>query len=110
MKQLFIVIAIVFQTMHVMAQLQINPQAGINTVSYSNPPEGIDYSANVGLMMGCDLRFGDRAQFQPGLFYMTTQTTIRPEVANYVIPDQSQDWIRMKAFAPAGNRHFQIAG
>jgi hypothetical protein len=50
------------------AQLQVNPQIGLNFAFLTTPPENVDYGARVGYQLGSDVRFGRRAYFQPGLF------------------------------------------
>lgn len=56
------------------AQTQINPQAGINLVSYSAVPAGMDVSGQLGFRLGSEFRFGGRFFLQPGLFYLTGNT------------------------------------
>ncbi len=59
------------------AQLQFNPQAGIILQNYTDPPENVDYSAEVGFLVGLDVRYGERLQFQGGAFYMGSKTTTK---------------------------------
>ncbi|HEX5003339.1 MAG TPA: hypothetical protein VFW78_12660 [Bacteroidia bacterium] len=50
------------------AQIQINPQLGLTIMNFTDPPEGVDFEANVGFMVGGDVRIGEKFQFQPGAF------------------------------------------
>lgn len=81
------------------AQIQINPQLGFNFMGYTNPPEGADYKAEAGFMLGCDLRFGERFQLQPGLFYMSTKSVTELENSGGTVEgDIEHGWIRLKGF------------
>lgn len=51
------------------AQFQVNPQLGLTYQNLTNPSQGLEFNAAVGWTLGADLRFGDRAFFQPGIFF-----------------------------------------
>ena len=58
------------------AQLAINPQIGLNMTNLTEEPEGSEFKASAGFMIGADLRIGDRFYFQPGAFYVATSTAV----------------------------------
>ena len=59
------------------AQLQVNPQVGLNFQQLTSPLAGVEYKANVGWMLGADLRFGDRLYVQPGAFFGRSATAVK---------------------------------
>jgi hypothetical protein len=99
MKKLFAIALLVFASVQLFAQLQINPQFGINFLTVKNPPEGVKYDGKVGVSMGVDLRFGSRFQFQPGVHWVHSvnsyQTTIGPAATGDVVYNS----MKLKALA-----------
>lgn len=67
------------------AQLQVNPQAGINLTDLTADQPYVESRAAVGAQLGADIRIGGRFYFQPGAFfgrsaiavkYANTDTTV----------------------------------
>lgn len=58
------------------AQLAINPQVGIDMTKLSGDETIGNYSADVGFMIGGDLRIGERLYFQPGAYYVSSSTAV----------------------------------
>lgn len=75
MKKLLLLLPALLLFISANAQLDLNPQAGINIVNLSKPPSGESFSGTVGLLAGTDLRIGGKYYFQPGLF-LNRSTTI----------------------------------
>jgi len=58
------------------AQFQLNPQLGITFQNLTDAPEGAEYRANVGFLLGVDGRIGDALYIQPGVFFGRNATTV----------------------------------
>jgi hypothetical protein len=58
------------------AQLAVNPQLGITLQNLTDEPDGAEFKAAVGLMLGVDVRIGDRFYFQPGGFFERNSTVV----------------------------------
>lgn len=59
------------------AQVQFNPQMGVNFQQLTQPQANTEYKAAVGWMLGADFRFGDRLYFQPGAFVGRSATVVQ---------------------------------
>ena len=83
------------------AQIKINPQLGIILMNYTDPPAGLEYSADAGFLLGGDVRIGGKFQFEPGAYYMATKTVTKADVpgSDPIESDITYGWIRVKAFA-----------
>ncbi|MBK8227135.1 MAG: outer membrane beta-barrel protein [Flavobacteriales bacterium] len=77
MKKQLVVLAAALLTVNAAAQVQINPQAGVNFQNITNPGLGLEYKANVGWQLGADLRFGNRLFFQPGAHFGRSSTAYK---------------------------------
>ena len=75
MKKTLIALALVSSTA-TMAQVQINPQAGLTFQSLTQAPDGVNYKAELGWQVGLDARFGDKLFFQPGAFLGRSVTAL----------------------------------
>lgn len=78
-------------------QTQINPQAGITFQSLTDSPEGTEFKANIGFIVGGDIRFGDVFYLQPGAFYgrnVTATTFQATDPDGNVIAEVEDDLIR----------------
>lgn len=77
--------AVLVGVLSLSAQVQINPQLGVNLhqLSGSTPP-GVSNRASVGFLVGVDARFGNAFYFQPGVFFNRTVTAYTLETP---IPD-----------------------
>jgi len=58
------------------AQFQLNPQLGVTFQNLTDAPEGAEYRANVGFLLGVDGRIGDALYIQPGVFFGRNATTV----------------------------------
>jgi hypothetical protein len=58
------------------AQFQLNPQLGVTFQNLTDAPQGAEYRANVGLVVGVDGRIGDALYIQPGVFFGRNATTV----------------------------------
>jgi len=74
MKKLLLLLPALFIFYSANAQLDLNPQAGINIVNLSKPPSGESFSGTVGLLTGADLRIGGKYYIQPGIFLNRSAT------------------------------------
>ncbi len=75
------------------AQLQFNPQIGVNFTRLTEDPRdvmGIDLevSGRAGLLVGADVRLGGSFYIQPGLFLIGSKTLYRVE--DHVVFDQTE--------------------
>lgn len=62
----------------VSAQIQLNPQLGLNFTQLSvEPRDGFETEGKGGLLIGADLRIGDRFYLQPGAFITGSKTVYR---------------------------------
>jgi Outer membrane protein beta-barrel domain len=68
MKKLILSFGVTALASAASAQVQFNPQVGLNYQTLTNPPVGATYGARAGFLLGTDFRFGNRAYFQPGVF------------------------------------------
>lgn len=60
------------------AQIQINPQIGAIFQNLTEAPEGAEFKAKAGMMLGCDFRVGgERFKFQPGFFFVRSATLVQ---------------------------------
>lgn len=59
-----------------MAQWQINPQIGLTYQNLTDAPEGAEYKAKAGWILGLDARVGETFYLQPGLFFGRNATTL----------------------------------
>lgn len=58
------------------AQFQLNPQLGVTFQNLTDAPQGAEYRANVGFLVGVDGRIGDALYIQPGVFFGRNATTV----------------------------------
>ncbi len=79
MKKILITLTMV-SSMAAVAQVQINPQAGLTFQSLTQAPDGINYKAEMGWQLGVDARFGDELFIQPGAFLGRSVTAITQTV------------------------------
>jgi len=79
------------------AQMAINPQVGVNWTKLTDAPSGSDYTADVGFMVGGDLRFGSRLYVQPGVFYVSTATAIKTGNTVTLDDDLVLSFLKLKA-------------
>lgn len=99
MKKLFTLLLIIFASVQLFAQLQVNPQIGITTLSVKNPPEGVTYDGKVGMSLGGDLRFGSKFQIQPGVHYVSSVTAYEVTGAEVVSGEILYKSLKIKALA-----------
>jgi|LakMenE01Jun11ns_1017448.scaffolds.fasta_scaffold9897280_2 hypothetical protein len=71
-----LIVPLAFAPFALSAQFAINPQLGIDMTKLSGDDDLLNYSAEVGFMIGGDLRIGSRFYFQPGAFYISSQTAV----------------------------------
>lgn len=76
------------------AQLAINPQVGIDLTKLSGDDDLLNYTAEVGFLVGGDLRLGSRFYVQPGAFYISSKTAV--SVDGVVDADNSITTSKMK--------------
>lgn len=96
MKKIVLFLGLGFYAIAGFAQLQVNPQVGMNFMSFSNAPEGTEFKADIGYSIGADLRFGERFQFQPGAHWFHSTTTAEA-VGGDVTSDVVHQYIKIKA-------------
>jgi len=65
-----------FAPLALCAQLAVNPQLGVTFQNLTDEPDGAEFKAAVGAMLGLDVRIGDRFYFQPGGFFERNSTVI----------------------------------
>lgn len=75
------------------AQIQFNPQIGLNFTDLSADPRAIlgvnfETQGEAGIMLGADFRFGERFYIQPGLFVVGSKTVYSFDSG--VIVDESE--------------------
>jgi hypothetical protein len=98
MKKLLFLFAVVFASMQMFAQVQFNPQIGLNYMTFGNLEEGMNSEGKTGMSIGADLRFGERLQFQPGVHYITSASTIEQTVGEDLFEDEvDHDYLKLKA-------------
>jgi hypothetical protein len=97
MKKLFTLAVIAFAAGQLFAQVQFNPQIGMSFMSIKNPPTGVTYDGKVGAMLGADFRFGERFQFQPGVFYVNSITAYENTNGTSTSGDLSYKSLKLKA-------------
>jgi len=78
------------------AQVAINPQVGMNFMTFSDPPEGTEFSANVGFSLGADARIGDRFQIQPGVHWFQSSTASQLEGGEIESTDIVHQYLKLK--------------
>lgn len=77
MKRLsFLLLSVIAIPLLTVAQLAVNPQLGITLQKLTDAPDGAEYKAAVGAMIGVDLRIGERFYFQPGGFFERNSTVV----------------------------------
>ena len=77
MKRLsFLLFSVIIMPFATMAQFAVNPQLGITMQKLTDAPEGAEYKAALGAMIGLDMRIGDRFYFQPGGFFERNSTVV----------------------------------
>lgn len=77
MKRLsFLLLSVIAVPLVTVAQLAVNPQLGITLQKLTDAPDGAEYKAAVGAMIGVDLRIGERFYFQPGGFFERNSTVV----------------------------------
>jgi hypothetical protein len=79
------------------AQLAINPQAGVTFQNLTDEPEGADFKASVGWMLGADFRIGDRLYLQPGAFFERNVTAISGGDTAVIEDDLVRTDLKLKA-------------
>jgi hypothetical protein len=99
MKKLITLAVIVFAAVQLFAQVQFNPQFGMSFMSIKNPPTGVTYDGKVGAMLGADFRFGEKIQFQPGVFYVNSVTAYKSTNVTTTSGDLTYKSIKLKALA-----------
>ncbi len=97
MKKIILVFGAVFLALFASAQFKINPQVGMTFSSISNPPTGYDFQAKAGFMAGADFRIGNRFQFQPGAFYVSSATAAESNDGEIVAEDITHSYVKIKA-------------
>ncbi len=75
-KSLFLLI-IALYSISANAQFVINPQAGINVMNLSKPPEGTQFSGVAGVLAGVDMRIGTNYFIQPGIYLNRSTTAVK---------------------------------
>lgn len=77
MKRLsFLLFSVIIMPFATMAQFAVNPQLGMTMQKLTDAPEGAEYKAALGAMIGLDMRIGDRFYFQPGGFFERNSTVV----------------------------------
>ncbi len=97
MKKIFLLSCAVMMSLGMFAQLQINPQVGMNVMKFSDGDEGLEFEGNVGYSLGADLRIGDRFQFQPGAHWFHASTATKVEGQEAEADDIVHQYIKIKA-------------
>ncbi len=72
-----------------LAQVAINPQAGVNFTRLTNTPSGVVSSAEAGFQLGVDFRLGDRLYFQPGAFFGRSATYVKLNPLDTVVMEDN---------------------
>jgi hypothetical protein len=98
MKKMLLIAIGSFICAQMMGQFAVNPQVGLIVTSFSNPPEGVEWSGNAGWNLGSDFRFGDVFQFQPGVFWISSSTGTKVEGLEAEINDDlKHQYLKLKA-------------
>jgi hypothetical protein len=98
MKRLLTLFVILFASMQMFAQVQFNPQIGLNYMTFGNLEEGMTAEGKTGFSIGADLRFGQRLQFQPGVHYITSSTAVEDFIGvDFESGEVTQDYLKLKA-------------
>ena len=83
MTRTLLFLAALGTTLAAAAQVQINPQVGMNYHTLSgDQPLGISTRADIGFLVGVDARIGDALYVQPGIFFNRTATVYIVETVN----------------------------
>lgn len=102
MKKLLLLFFLLGSTQVSFSQIQFNPQFGLSFLNLSDDsqtPKGTnltvdaDFSADVGVMAGFDVRFGNRFNFQPGLFFARNVTITKFKGDTLLIPEEYENKI-----------------
>ncbi len=99
MRKLLTLSLLVFASMQLFAQIQFNPQIGMSFMTIKNPPPGVSYDGKVGGVLGADLRFGKKIQFQPGAFFVNSVTAYQNTNGITTSGDITYKSIKLKALA-----------
>ncbi len=99
MRKLLTLSLLVFASMQLFAQIQFNPQIGMSFMTIKNPPPGVTYDGKVGGVLGADLRFGKKIQFQPGAFFVNSVTAYQNTNGITTSGDITYKSIKLKALA-----------
>lgn len=88
-----ILVMLCIATSSLVAQIQFNPQIGVNFTDLSADPRAIlginfETKGEAGIMLGADFRFGTRFYIQPGLFVVGSKTVYSFD--NGVIVDEAE--------------------
>lgn len=89
-----LIVPLAFAPFALSAQFAINPQWGIDMTKLSGGDDLLNYTAEVGFMVGGDLRFGNRFYIQPGAFYISSRTAV--SVDGVVDSDNNLNTSKMK--------------
>lgn len=98
MKNFLLIICSIVLSTGAFAQVAINPQVGMNFMTFSDPPEGVTHSANVGFSIGADARLGERFQIQPGVHWFQSSTATEVEGGD-IETDVVHQYLKLKAMA-----------
>jgi len=81
------------------AQIAIHPQIGMALTTLTPEQEGVQYNADPGVLVGVDLRIGQRFYIQPGAFFVSAQTAV--SVGDSVVTEDHLVWnsLKLKALA-----------
>ncbi len=98
MNKIFLSFCALLMSIGVYAQLQVNPQVGMNVMQFSNDEDEVEFNGNIGYSLGLDLRFGDKLQLQPGAhwFHASTATKVEGEEVQ-IDEDIVHQYIKLKA-------------
>lgn len=99
MRNLISLGLLILSSVQLFAQVQFNPQIGMNFMTFTNPPAGTNYSGKVGGMIGADFRFGERFQIQPGVHYIGSATAYETNDGIVVSDQVVHKYIKLKGLA-----------
>jgi hypothetical protein len=104
MKKHILIIALGTLTGVAQAQVQFNPQVGVNYQHITSPTATTEYKAAMGWMLGTDIRFGDRLYFQPGAFMGRSATVVQQSFSDTLVVEDDLVRTNLKLRAMVGYR------
>ena len=87
MKKLLLIAALVPLAGAASAQLQVNPQLGLTYQHLTDDDPNVEFRGTVGWQVGTDLRIGNRAYIQPGVFFGRNVTAVKTTLNDSVVAE-----------------------